>query len=161
VAKNEWTINERRRWPGNLKFRRDPGDIVSMDMGKRSRTTLVRTKNWARFICAHQRTTVTVETGDGTPLGRDELSGLVLYLAALPLHCDCFRPRWRGLNGGEELSRVPMIRMWRWLEETLGHEHVQVVWENRDPELAARDEFRHDGKIIYDSLGIGPKTRRR
>src|SRR4051812_34355267 len=105
-----------------------------MDMGKRSRTSLVSKTNRARFICAHDRVTVTVDTGGGAHLDHDSLARLVLYLASLPCHCDCFRPRWRNLNGGEELSRVSVIRMWRWMEDTLGHDHIRPVWEKRDPE---------------------------
>src|SRR5881275_1988368 len=119
VASNEWTIDHRRLWPGNLKLRRDPGNIASMDMGRRSRTTLLIKTNAPRFICAHARTTVSVDTGDGPPLSRDALSRLVLYLASLPFHCDCFRPRWRHLNEGDDFSRASAIRVWRWLESTV------------------------------------------
>jgi hypothetical protein len=48
--------------------------------------------------------------------------------------------------------------MWRWLESTLGYEHVRPVWERRDDELAKRDEFRARDKLIYDGSVQGPRA---
>ena len=112
MANNEWTISN-RTWPRSLRLRRDPGDSGSFDSGTRSRTTLVSTANWARFICAHARVTVTVDTGDSDPLNRASLTRLVLYLASLQYACDCVRARWKRLNNDEKFSRVTAIRVWK------------------------------------------------
>jgi len=79
-------------------------------------------------------------------------------MASLPYTCDCFRARWKRLNNGEKFSRVTAIRMWKWLERAVGHENVMPVWEERDPELAERDEFRWRGELIHDELSPEPKS---
>jgi len=112
VANNEWTISK-RDWPGSLRLRRDPGDSASIDCGTRSRTSLISRTNWARFVCAHGRVTVTVSMGERPALEPQALARLILYLASLTNTCDCFRARWKRLNNGEKFSRVTAIRMWK------------------------------------------------
>jgi hypothetical protein len=119
-------------WPRNLSLRRDPGDSAGFDGGTRSETHFVFGENCVQYFCAHVRTTVRVNVGDGPPLKRRELARLILYVCSVGHVCHCFRADWRKLTG-QKFGRYPAIAAWRWVEETIGYQNVQARWAERTP----------------------------
>jgi hypothetical protein len=151
VDKITWKPKTWPKWPGNLRLRRDPGDIASVDCGIRSRrTSLITSTNWARFTCAHARVTVHVDMGERRILTPKSLSLLVLWLTYHGNTCPCFRARWRRLDPDGKFCRAAAIKMWRWIERTIGHENVHPTWEERVGAPADDEEWRDWGGECVD-----------
>jgi len=153
----DWQPNTMISWPGNLKLRRDPGDIVSVDCGTRSRTTLWSSEVGAEFVCAHARTRVCLRSGFNVRVSKGAWARLVLFCASLGYTCHCFRARWARLDPRGKFCRDAAIRTWRWIERGPGHQAFFVSWEVRDP---IGPEFRWRGEVVEDGLcrGIGVTT---
>jgi hypothetical protein len=147
-----------RQWPGTVEAKRDPGDIALVDCGTRSRTTVERGVDKARFSCAHLRVTVDVETGDGPPLSDRELTRLVLYLAWAGHTCDCFRACWEDMVGGRKFCRAAAIATWRWLERRIGCFNVYPGWFERVPQ---GEDCRLQGEVVDDGLCSDPRAAQR
>jgi hypothetical protein len=157
-----------RQWPGNVDFLRDPGDIASIDYGIRSRRpTLVMSSRWARFTCAHARVTVDVDIEGRSPLSRQSLTLLVLWLAYQGNTCPCFRAKWWRIDPRGKFCRAAAIETWRQIVSPLGIDHISPTWEERVGGPAEDEEYRDwGGEIVYDGLfldlkGGAPRLPRR
>src|SRR4051794_5248445 len=94
------------------------------------RSFMLFSPNWAEHTCPHSHTTVSIDTGESDQIGEDQIIPLTLYLAYLPLTCDCFRDDWRRLVSGsfeETAARMTYQR----LAAPLGSKRVTVVWDSR------------------------------
>jgi hypothetical protein len=161
----DWQPSTRPAWPGDLKMRRDPGDIVSVDGGRRSKTTLWSSEVGAEFVCAHARTRVWLNWGHHhLRLSGRAWTKLVLYCASLGYTCACFRARWVRNDPRGKFCRSAAIQTWRWIEKRVpgGHQAFSVSWEVRE---SIGPEFRWDGEVVEDGLcygiGVTPGAPRR
>jgi hypothetical protein len=149
----EWEPKTWPKWPCDLEFLRDPGDIARVDFGKRSKTTLRLYERDAEFICAHMRTRVWIKDRVKTPVTERDLTRLVLYLAYVGRECDCFRARWKYLDPGGKFCRTAAKETWHWIERTIGHQAIFASWATRDP---IGPEFRTDGEVVSDGPFFDP-----